>query len=126
MATAVGPVAVRRPETVKWAVILIVAEIVVGFLALFTPSGDDIPGAVIVIGSLFNMLTLVCTWGLWNLRKWGAIGAFVLVLLNTIAAAPGLFADPDGWLLTELLFIILTSGAALVLIALRASRTSYH
>jgi hypothetical protein len=126
MSTAVGPIATSRPETVKWAVILIVAQILVGYLFFITPSGDDTPGSVVVIGTVFNALTLAFTWGLWNLRKWGAIGTFVVVLLNTIAALPGLIFLDDLLPLVELAFIIGASVVALVLIAHRRSRAAYH
>jgi hypothetical protein len=125
MATTAGSIAGQRPETVRWAVALIVAGIVTGYLTLFSP-GDDTPGAMIAIGTAFNALTLVFTWGLWNLRRWGAIGAFVLVLLNTIAAAPGLAFADSGWTRAGLMVTVPASIVALVLIAMRRSRASYQ
>ncbi|MEZ4570667.1 MAG: hypothetical protein R2849_10145 [Thermomicrobiales bacterium] len=42
------------------------------------------------------MVSLAGAWGLWNLRRWGAILTFVVTLLNTLTAVPGLIEQPSG------------------------------
>ncbi len=126
MATTVGSAASHRPETVRWAVVLNIIAMLVGLAAFVAPGSDDIPGVVIGIAIDFNILTLICLWGLWNLHRWGAIGAFILTALNTLSALPGLADPPSGWVLAILVVVIPMSVASLILIAHRSSRAAYQ
>ncbi|HET7035207.1 MAG TPA: hypothetical protein VFI42_05935 [Thermomicrobiaceae bacterium] len=111
-----------RPATVTAAVVLTVFGIVASLPFNLAPGADDIPAAVIAIGLVFSALTLVGAWGLWRLRRWGAITVAVLTLLNVISAIPGFIEPPSGWILAELIALTPLALASVVLIALPATR----
>jgi hypothetical protein len=115
----------NRPSSVSWAALLAVG-IEIGSIPFgFTP-GADMPGFAVVIGIVVTLLTIVAAWGMWNLRRWGAIVMFVVTLLDTITAIPGLFMPPNDWILAELIIGVPLSVAVLVLIALPASRRAFR
>ena len=80
----------------------------------FLPGAEETPGAVIVIGTI-AVLALLGAWGLWNLRRWGAILIFVLTLLDLLTSIPGLFASDSGWVVGAIIAFAPISIATLVL-----------
>ena len=120
---AASPIATRRPTTITAAIALLV------LLALSTlipfPGTGEIPRAVLIIGYAFAALKLVAAIGLWRCRKWAAVLGFVVVLLDALLATPGMFAAPTTALQVYVIVGVLASIAALVLLALPASRRAY-
>jgi hypothetical protein len=123
VSTATG---LRRPTTVTAAVLLTVVGNLASIPFFFSPGADEIPTAGIVLSVVALVLTLVGAWGMWNLRRWGAILTFVLMLLNTLASLPGLIEPPSGWILAEIIALTPVSIAILILIAHPASRRAYR
>jgi hypothetical protein len=118
---------VNRPASVSAAVLLTVILIVVGIpLFLILPGGDETPGSAIVIGVVTGLVTLGGAWGLWQVRRWGAILTFVLVLLNLLSSLPGLVFADDAWTVALIVTTTPLQVAILVLIALRSSRRAYR
>ncbi|MGA7670391.1 MAG: hypothetical protein WBW04_08200 [Nitrolancea sp.] len=127
MATSVAPggeLGRARPGAVAWeaglAVALQIMYVVFGFIP-----GADFPGIAIVIGLVVALLTVVAAYGMWNLHRWGAILLFVVTLLDTLTALPGLFFPPNNWVLAELIVGVPLSVVVLVLVALPSSRRAY-
>ncbi len=128
MATSIAPggeLGRARPGAVTWAAGLAVALQIMYVVYGFIPAAD-FPGTAIVIGLVVSLVTVVAAWGLWRLRRWGAILLFVVTLLDTLAALPGLFFPPNNWVLAELIVGIPLSVVVLVLIALPSSRRAYQ
>ena len=92
----------------------------------FLPGYDEVPVGVQVFSVAGALFVLAGAWGLWNLRRWGAILVFVVTLLNTLSALPGLGDPPSGWILAGLLIAVPLGVAILVLIALPSSRRLYR
>ncbi len=88
----------RRPMVITAAVWLAVGIQVISVPFFFAPGANEVPGFAIVIGIVMGLLTLVGAWGMWNLKRWGAILTLVVTFLNTLTAVPGLFAAPSGWI----------------------------
>lgn len=119
-------VPLARPAAVSAAVVLTVLSQIGTLPFFFLPGSEDIPTAALVFGLLLMIPTLLGAWGLWNLRRWGAILTFVLTLLNTLSAVPGLFEPPSGWIFAGLLIVVPIGIATLVLIALPSARRAYR
>ena len=120
---ASSPVTTRRPPTVTAAAALLVLLALGALLPL--AGTEEIPRAVLVIAYVLAALKLVAAVGLWRCRKWAAILGFVVVLLDVLAAAPGLLDPPSAALGVFLGVGMLLSVAALVLLALPAARRAY-
>jgi uncharacterized membrane protein (DUF2068 family) len=115
-----------RSTAVSIAVAIAVIMALSTPLMFILPGADDIPAGAIAIGVAASVITLVSAWGLWNLRRWGAIVTFVVTLLNLVAALPGLLDPPSAWLAASIVISIPLSLAVLILIALPSSRRSYR
>ncbi len=115
-----------RPTSVTLATILRVVTLVASTLTPLLPHGDEIPGEAIVITTVLAGVMLVGTWGLWNLRRWGAILTFVLTTLSVLSAIPASGEISGGWLIAALLILTPIEIAILVLIALPSSRRTYR
>ncbi len=127
MSTTISPVATKnRPTSVTVAVMLTVLGALTTIPFFFLPGNEDIPEAALAFGAGAALLSLVGAWGLWNLRKWGAIVTFVVTLLNTISALPALGDPPSGWIVAGVLLMTPVGIAVLVLIALPSSRRAYR
>jgi hypothetical protein len=128
VASSVGSVNVsrRRPTSVTAAVLLAVAVQIGPLPFIFAPGADDIPAFAVAIGIAAGLLTLVGAWGMWNLRRWGAILALVLTGLNTLTAIPGFFEPPSSWILAELIIFVPLSVTDMVLIALPSSWRAFR
>jgi hypothetical protein len=124
-AIASARVGSERPSTVSWAAGLVAALTVGGLLLPLVP-GSDVPGFAIVIGGVGSVLTLLGVWGLWNLRRWGAILTCVMTLLNVIASVPPVFEAPSNWIRVASIVGLPVMLAALVLLALPQSRRAYR
>lgn len=115
-----------RPPAVVAAVALTVFLIVGSVPFYFAPGADDVPAGVIAFSIVAGVAMLAGAWGLWNLRRWGAVVTFVLTLLNAISAVPGLVVRPSGWIVAEIVVAIPLSIIVLVLIALPSARRAYR
>ena len=105
-----------RPTAVTVAALLAVFIQLASIPFYFVPGADEMPGVVIVIGTVFGLLTLLGAWGMWRLLRWGAILTFVVTLLNVVSSIPGYFDPPSGWISLELWTLGPLSLAVLVLL----------
>ena len=121
---AASPVATRRPATVTAAAVLLALLGAVG-LILAPAFLDEAGAAFIAILVAISALRLVAAVGVWRCRRWAAILGFVVSLLDTLLAAPGLFAAPDATSRTLAIVGVVLGVATLVLLALPASRRAY-
>jgi hypothetical protein len=127
MSTAIAPAAqASRPTLIKIAVFLTVLGAVSTIPFFFLPGNEDIPWGAQLFSVAGAILSLIGAWGLWNLRRWGAILTFVVTLLNTITAIPAFIERPSDWIVAGVLILTPVGIALLVLIALPSSRRHYH
>jgi hypothetical protein len=124
-AIASSQAGISRPPAVVWAVGLTLVLTLAGLLLPLVPDAD-VPGFAIVIGGIGSVLTLFGVWGLWNLRRWGAVMTFVLTVLNVVASVPPVFEAPSNWIRVAAIIGIPAQLAVLALIALPASRRAYR
>lgn len=123
MSPIAQPTVARRPTTVTIAAALLA---LLGDLALIpTPGTGDIPRFILIASFIFAALKLVAAIGLWRCRKWAAVLGFVVVLLDALAAAPGLFFAPSAALRVAATVGVVLGIATLVLLVLPASRRTY-
>lgn len=122
---AISQAGIVRPATVTAAVALLVFKAIVGNAFFVLPGADDVPGSVIVLGIVGTVVALFGAWGLWNLRRWGAILAFVLTLFDFLTSLPGLFAADSNWVVGAIIVFAPISLAILALLALPVSRRAY-
>ena len=113
----------RRPATVIAAIVLLVPLA----LAALIPPGSTaaIPAVVLVSGYALAALKLAAAVGLWWSRRWAAILGFVAVLLDALTSVPGLLFAEEAATRALVAVGLALSIAALVLLALPASRRAY-
>ena len=127
MSTAIAPAApASRPTAIKIVVLLTVLGALSTIPFFFLPGNEDIPWGAQLFSVAGAILSLIGAWGLWNLRRWGAILTFVVTLLNTITAIPALMDRPSGWIVAGVRFLTPVGIAVLILIALPSSRRVYR
>jgi hypothetical protein len=117
---------VTRPQAVTAAVVITVATTLLSFPLMFLPGMEDVPTGAIIFSIVASVVTLFSAWGLWQLRRWGAIVTFVLTLLNVLSSIPAFIERPSGWIVAWAAISIPISIAVLVLIALPSSRRAYR
>jgi hypothetical protein len=122
MSSFATPVISRRPVTVTVAMVLL---ILLGLSVLIPFNTTDVPGSVIVIGYVLAAFKIAAGIGLWWSRKWATILGFVVVLLDALLAAPGMFAAPTTALQVYAIVGVIVSIVALVLLVHPASRRAY-
>jgi hypothetical protein len=121
---AASPITTSRPNTVTAATVLLALTGVVGLLT--APLGADEAGAVFVtIGVAISVSRLVAAIGVWRCRRWAAILGFVVSLLDSLLAAPGILFAPDNTLRAMAIAGVVLGVATLVLLMLPASRRAY-
>src|SRR5690349_5155010 len=107
MASIAGSRGTDRPTMVTVAVALLAFTGAFGLLA--APAGLGEVGLVILVPALvFAGLRFVSAYWLWRGRRWAAILGFVVTLLDTLLALPGLSSAPNG-----LLQVMATIGVAI-------------
>jgi len=127
MSTAISSATVAsRPTAIKLAVLFTILGALSTIPFFFLPGNEDIPWGAQLFSVAGAILSLIGAWGLWNLRRWGAILTFVVTLLNTITAIPALIERPSGWIVAGVLILTPLGIAVLVLVALPSSRRLYH
>lgn len=115
--------AARRPTAMTAAIIALVLLALAVLVPV--PGLGDVPASALLVGYAFAALKVVAAVGLWWCRKWSAILGFVAVLLDGLLAAPGLLFADSAALRIYLAVGVALSIAALVLLALPASRRAY-
>lgn len=124
--TAPRSTQVHRPSAVTAAVVLTAITALATFPMMALPGSDEIPTEAIVIGIVASVAMLVGAWGLWQLRRWGAVLTFILTFLNVLASIPAFFEAPSDWIVAAAAIGIPVSLVVLVLIALPTSRRAYR
>lgn len=85
-------------------------------------AGDGPPAVVIYGGIALGILGLVAALGVWLGHKWGFVLAVIVLLLNILSAAPGIFFAPDSALRLLALFGVVAGIVILALLLLPGSR----
>ena len=121
---ATSPDATRRPATVTAAAALLALLGAVG-LILAPAFVGEAGAAFTAVLVAFSALRLVAAVGVWRCRRWAALLGFVVSLLDTLLAAPGLFFAPDATSRALATSGVVLGVATLVLLVLPASRRAY-
>jgi len=124
--SATQGVQANRPTAIGVAVAITVFTALATFPSFLLPGADEVPTPVIVISVIGCLVQIYGAWGLWQLRRWGAILTFVLTFLNVLLTVPAITEAPSGWLVAFAVISIPISIVALVLIALPSSRRVYR
>jgi hypothetical protein len=117
---------VTRPQAVTAAVVITVVTALATFPSLFLPGTDEVPAAAIGISIIASLVMLVAAWGLWQLRRWGAVITFALTLLSVLSSIPAFIERPSGWIVASAAVGVPIGIVVLVLIALPSSRRVYR
>ncbi len=116
--------AIQRPTTITAATVLLALLGVVGLL-LAPVATAEADAAFIGITVAISALRLVAAAGVWRYRRWAAILGFVVSLVDTLLAAPGLLFAPNAmWRVLAIVGVVL-GIATLVLLVLPTSRRAY-
>jgi hypothetical protein len=117
------PTPLHRPLTVTIAAVLCALN----SLANMVPfgAGGDIPIFVVYASVVLGAIGLVGVFGLWRMRRWGALLSAAVLVLTALLAAPGILFAPS--LVLNLLASagVLLSIVVLALIFLPSSRRAY-
>jgi hypothetical protein len=107
-----------RPRAVTSAVILsalvAVTDLPFPWWYLF-PGAEDAPDFVVYSGTVLAIVGLVVLIGLWLLKPWSFWATIVVMVLNFLLSAPGVFEAPGVALRA---FIAVTAVVAALVIAL--------
>lgn len=106
-----------RPATVMAAVALLIITAVISLVAV--PSGLSDVGLIILAPALvFSVLRFVSAYWLWQGQRWAAILGFVVTLLDTLLALPGVFGAPNNRLLILAAATVVIAVPQLVLLGI--------
>jgi hypothetical protein len=83
------------------------------------------PAPAIYVSVASGAAGLAAAYGLWRLRRWGAVLAVIVSVLGILSAAPGLAFAPTPGLLAQAVAGVAGSALVLVLVVLPASRRAY-
>lgn len=111
----------KRPALVSVAALICVLSSAAAFTTLASP----VPGPVAYGSAVVAVLGLVGAYGIWRLRRWGAVLSVVFLAVNSFLAAPGIpFASNIGLHLFATVTVV-CDLAAIALVVLPASRRAY-
>jgi uncharacterized membrane protein (DUF2068 family) len=91
----------------------------------FGAGGSDIPTFVIYASIAVGVIGLVGAFGLWRVRRWGALLSAVVLVLSALLAAPGIVFAPTLALHLIASLGVLIAVVVLTLILLPSSRRAY-
>lgn len=114
----------RRPPSVTIAAVLLALFSVLNLAFPLFPT-EGIPAFVVYSGVALGVIGLFAAAGLWSLRKWGLWLTIVVSVLNTLAAAPGVTAAPNGTLQAAAAATVVVFALIIVLVVLPASRRAH-
>jgi hypothetical protein len=124
MSTAAFSNVAGRPSTVTAAAVLLAVLAALGLVA--APIGADEHGAsFVVICIVVSAIRGIAALGIWRLRRWAAILGFVVTLLDTLLAVPGIFDGSSTGMQLISAIAVPINVAALALLAWPASRRAY-
>lgn len=111
----------RRPIAVSIAAVICV----ISSLAALSTLASPIPRAIALVSILAAALGLSSTYGIWRLKRWGAVLSVIFLAANALLAAPGiLFASTLG-LHVSATAIVVFDLIAIALLVIPASRKAF-
>jgi uncharacterized membrane protein (DUF2068 family) len=110
--------------TVTIAAVLCAVNALVNIVP-FGAGGNDIPAFVIYASIALGAIGLVGAYGLWRVRRWGALLSGAVLVLSALLAAPGIVFAPTLVLHLLASVGVLVAVVVLTLILLPSSRRAY-
>ena len=124
MATVAQSPTTIRPPTLTAASTLLALMGLAGIV--FAPLASSEADAVfLAITATISALRVVAAVGVWRCRRWAAILGFVVSLVDTLLAAPGLFSAPNVMWQVLATIAVLAGIATMALLVLPESRRAY-
>lgn len=72
-------------------------------------SSDSPPYAILMVGLLSGVISIVAAYGAWNQQRWGIILTILVNLVNGLGAVPGiLFAPQPGLIITAVTTVVIS------------------
>lgn len=112
-----------RPLSVTVAAVLLALGSLTNVLIPVFPT--ELPAFVVYSGVALGVAGLIAAAGLWGLKRWSVVLTIVVVLLNILSAAPGLFIAPTTVLFVSAIVGCAISALILALVVLPSSLRSY-
>jgi hypothetical protein len=112
----------RRPLALTAAAVLCVLNSLVALATLLAPG---IPAPVVAAGVVVAIIGLAGAYGVWQLRRWGAIVSLVVLAINALLAAPGIPFAPNLGMHAVAGATVIIDLAAIALLVVPASRRAY-
>jgi hypothetical protein len=112
----------RRPVIVTVAAVLCAVNAIANLVPF---GGNDIPTPVIYGSVVLGAIGLVGAFGLWRVRRWGAVLSSAVLVLGALLAAPGILFAPSLPLRLLASVGVLVAVVVLTLILLPSSRRAY-
>jgi hypothetical protein len=114
----------RRPVAVTVAAVLCALNALANIVP-FGAGGDQIPTFVIYASIALGAIGLVGAFGLWRVRRWGALLSAAVLVLTALLAAPGILFAPTLVLHLLASVGVLIAVVVLTLIFLPSPRHAY-
>ena len=114
-----------RPMSLTIALALLVLMGVGHLFVPFVPDAAKIPAFVVYGDVVLGLIGLIAAFGLWRLKQWGLVLSLIILALNIISAAPGMFAAPNVGLQVVTAVYALLSLVSIALLGLPSARTSF-
>jgi hypothetical protein len=111
-----------KPPTIVAAVAIVVFLAIVGNLVVLFEGPEGAKAASVIISLVSVGLHLLAAWGLWNLRRWGAIATVVLTAIDILTTLPFFGESPSTWFVVAIVASLVLEAVVLLLLALPASR----
>jgi hypothetical protein len=112
---------IERPRPLIIGMVLLVLESLANILAVFFPG----PPAFIIWSSVvLGILGLIAVVGLWQRSRWALILAIVVLVLDVVTAAPGIFFAPNLGIQIAALVSVIAGVIAIALLLRPASRVT--
>ncbi len=114
-----------RPMSLVVALALLALMGVGHLFVPFVPDAAKIPAFVVYGDVVLGLIGLVAAIGLWRLKQWGLVLSLIILALNIVSAAPGMFAAPNVGLQVVTAVYALLSLVSIALLGLPSARTSF-
>lgn len=91
----------------------------------FVPDAAKILAFVVYGDVVLGLIGLVAAIGLWRLKRWGLVLSLIILALNIVSAAPGMFAAPNVGLRVVTAVYAMLSVVSIALLGLPSARKSF-
>ena len=111
----------QRPFAVSIAAVICLLSSLAAFSTLASP----VPRPVAYASVLAGALGLTGAYGVWRLKRWGAVLSVIFLAVNALLAAPGIAFAPNLGLQVFTTATVLFDLFAIALLLIPASRRAY-